>query len=186
FVSYVTTSDIINVFFIAVFQVGDRLQLLSSAVSTFEMSELLNRAISNGKIQQFWLEGIHGVAFDRLFLNTSNRLSIGEEISILLDPFAIDVNWNSNPTFIGWFFVEPYYSIINIFYASLLVSLSTLFVKSISISETSKDMLWYMVLVLMVPGWYGAYFLFVYSCFIFFIMHLFVSNKYKYTLNDCC
>ena len=179
FVLDLNTSDILSIFYISISQIGDRLQLLSSAISTYEMSESLNHAIAIGKIHPFWLEGIHGVAIDRLFFNTNNRLSIGEEISTLLDPFSTQVNWNSNPTFVGWFFVEPFFAIINILYASFLVVVATVFMKSIIISEASKDMLWYMVLVLMVPGWYGAYFLFVYSCILFFAMHLLISNKFK-------
>ncbi|WP_165803853.1 oligosaccharide repeat unit polymerase [Limnohabitans planktonicus] len=178
FLNTLSSFDLINLLQEAIIQVGDRIQLISSAISTYEISNQLGDLIAIEIVAPFWNEGIHTLAWDRLFSETQ-RLDVGKAIANILDPYSLNINWNSNPTFIGWFFIIPILSFLNIIYASLLVCITSMLIKPISTAEVTKDFLWYMILVLIIPGWYGAYVLFVYGCFLYFLLHILFISKIK-------
>ncbi|WP_143009818.1 oligosaccharide repeat unit polymerase [Propionivibrio dicarboxylicus] len=175
FLSQHVDVDVISLLEIAISQIGNRIQLISSAISTYELSTELERMVMDGNVYPFWAEGLHSLAFDRLF-SEPHKLDIGQAIANILDPFSLVENWNSNPTFIGWFFVLPYFCIFHVIYGTGLVLVSSLAFRMVSGNEISKDIFWYMVLVLLIPGWYGAFVLFTYSCVLFLIMHLLVAK----------
>jgi hypothetical protein len=178
FLDAIFSFDFISLLQGSFFQIGDRIQLISSAISTYEISNQLNDLISIGSVAPFWHEGIHALAWERLF-SESPKQDVGKAIANILDPFSVEVNWNSNPTFIGWFFIMPLLSLFNILYISMLVLVSSIVMRTISMHEVTKDLLWYMVLVLVIPGWYGGYILFVYACLLFFLIHIILNVKIK-------
>ncbi len=178
FLNTLSSFDLLNLLSDAIIQIGDRIQLISSSISTYQISNQLGELISIGLVTPFWLEGIHSLAWDRLFYE-SHRLNVGQAIANILDPNSIDINWNSNPTLIGWFFILPFFGIFNIIYASILVLLASTLIKPISKDEVTKDFFWYMILVLLIPGWYGAYILFIYGCFLYFILHILFFVKMR-------
>jgi len=156
---------------ISLAQLFDRLHLLSSAISAYLLSDNLSDNFYSGSLIPFWLEGIHGSAIYRL-LNISTNTNLGVALAKYMDPAAVDVNWNTNPTILGWIFVVPEYSLFYIIYIILLCTFSLFFMKRISNTEEAKDMIWYAWLVFLIPGWIGAFVLFVYSLAVFYILFL--------------
>lgn len=155
---------------IAVQQVFDRLQLISSSIAVHEIAPALRADYYNGLIQPFWLEGLHGLVLDRV-LGAPEPLNLGQVLALQFDPLSV-VNWNANPTLIGWFFILPQYAVLNFLYALLLGTAFVLLGRMLKNTPESSDMMWYAWLVLLIPGWYGAMFLYVYAMFLFVIMHM--------------
>lgn len=152
-------------------QVFDRFQLISSSVAVYQIAPTLRESFYRGDFFPFWLEGIHGIALYKIF-GLGQILNIGQAIAQYFDPSSVGaVNWNVNPSFIGWFFVLPGMSILNLLYAMLLCFASIVLTKMMSRRIESMDMVWYAWLVFLVPGWYGAFFLFVYALVLFVLLH---------------
>ncbi|WP_198120657.1 oligosaccharide repeat unit polymerase [Massilia rhizosphaerae] len=162
--------DVLQAMGIALQQVFDRLQLISSSIGVYQLASALGENYSQGLMYPFWLEGIHGLAIDRLF-GDPYHLSAGVAFAQQLDP-ASEVNWNANPTIIGWFFIVPQYASLNFLYALVVSALLALMGKMLKPTEESRDMVWYAWLVLLIPGWYGAFFLYVYAMFLFIVLHM--------------
>ncbi|MBN9546613.1 MAG: oligosaccharide repeat unit polymerase [Alphaproteobacteria bacterium] len=162
---------------IAVQQAFDRLQLISSSVAVHEIAPALRADYYNNMFQPFWLEGLHGLALDRL-LGRPEALNVGQVLALQLDPLSL-VNWNANPTLIGWFFILPQYAVFNFLYALLLGAVFVLLGRMLKQTPESRDMMWYAWLILLIPGWYGAMFLYVYVMFLFVALHMIFEPQKK-------
>ena len=154
---------------IAFQQVFDRLQLISSSVAVYQLAPALRVDYYNGLIQPFWLEGLHGLVLGRV-LGIPDKLDLGQSLGLQLDPLSI-INWNANPTMVGWFFILPQYAIFNFVYAILLGTAFVLLGRMLKQTRESQDMMWYAWLILIIPGWYGAMFLYVYVMALFVGLH---------------
>jgi hypothetical protein len=170
FLAVYDSVDLLQAMGIALQQVFDRLQLISSSVGVYQLASALGENFSQGLVYPFWLEGIHGLAIDRLF-GDPYHVSAGVALAQQLDP-ASEVNWNANPTMIGWFFIVPQYASLNFLYVLFVSGLLALMSKMLKQTEVSRDMVWYAWLVLLIPGWYGAFFLYVYAMFLFIALHM--------------
>jgi hypothetical protein len=170
FLAVYDSIDMFQAVGIALQQVFDRLQLISSSIGVYQLASALGENYSQGLVYPFWLEGIHGLAIDRLFGDPS-RISAGFALAAQLDP-ASEVAWNANPTMIGWFFIVPQYASLNFLYVLFISALLALMGKMLKATEESRDMVWYAWLVLLVPGWYGAFFLYVYAMALFVALHM--------------
>lgn len=147
----------------------ERLHLASSALASFELSSALSEAVNRGQVYPFWLEGLPGVAIDRI-AGYQPRQDIGQYIGYMIAPFNTDANWTSNPTFIGWTFIAPSWTLLLFTYTGVICYLSAYFTKKISSSNQAKDMLWYTWLVLLIPGWFGAFLLHLYGTIVFLLL----------------
>ncbi|VVE47696.1 hypothetical protein PMO31116_04456 [Pandoraea morbifera] len=165
---------------IALTQVFQRFQLMSSAVALYLIGPAMHDQVMQGSVYPMWLEGIHGIALDKV-LGNAPALSLGQAVAQYLDPVSLDVNWNVNPTFIGWFSVVPEWSLWNCLYAILLCAMSVCFAKLMSRRVEAMDMVWYAWLVLLIPGWYGAFFLFVYALGLMVLAHLAIDLTWRKT-----
>ena len=141
FVASFNSIDLFDVIGVSIAQIFNRLQLISSSIAVFQLSPILGGEFINNQFYPFWLEGIHGLAVDKI-LGTQPIVNLGQALALHLDPFS-NINWNSNPTFIGWFFIAPLLSVWNFSYAFTLCALIYFFVKKITSSEASSDMVWY-------------------------------------------
>ena len=143
-------------------QLLSRFQIISHSIAFSNSSNIFKEMIGNGFVYPTWLEGIHGIALDRI-LNEPMRESIASAFAHYIDPNSIDVNWNANPTLVGLMSIDPCFGIPTLVYVSLLCWLSSyFFAKSIK-TESGRDILWYAWLVYINPGWLGAFILYIYS-----------------------
>lgn len=155
-------------------QIFERLQIISSAVAIYQYSSNLYSDLNHGLIYPMWMEGIHGIAIDRIFGGPVLQ-NLGVSFAQYLDPLSSDINWNSNPTFVGWLLIDPSMSLLYVSYAVLLCLISMILVKRMSSKMLSLDMVWYAWLVYLVPGWFGAFFLFIYSLFLMYGLHIVIG-----------
>ena len=160
---------------IAVQQAFGRLQLISSSIAVHEIAPALRADYYNNMFQPFWLEGLHGLVLDRL-LGKPDALNVGQVLALQFDPLSL-VNWNANPTLIGWFFILPQYAVLNFLYALLLGTVFVLMGRMLKQTPESRDMMWYAWLILLIPGWYGAMFLYVYVMFLFVALHVIFGRR---------
>ena len=154
-----------------------RFQVTSMVVEVIRMSDLIQVEFTNGKFTPFWLEGLHGIIFNRLF-TAEKYIPIGVAFTQYGDFGAqFDVgDWNTNIGYVGWFFIAPYLIPLYIFYTFLLGFFSFYLVKKIGISESSKDMLWLAWLVYLMPPWFAAFTGFIYTLFLFLVIKLILSR----------
>lgn len=155
-------------------QIFDRLQIVSSAIAVYEYSADLYSDLAHGLIYPLWMEGIHGVAIDRISGYPALQ-NLGVAFAKYLDPLSSDVNWNSNPTFVGWLLIDPEMSLAYLLWAVFLCLVSVVLTRRLSTKELAFDMVWYAWLVYLIPGWFGAFFLFVYSLLLLYGLHLVIG-----------
>lgn len=150
-----------------------RFQVTSIVVEVMRLSDLLQVEFANQKFTPFWLEGLHGIVFSNLF-SGEKYLSVGVAFTKYGNfGSGFDIgDWNTNIGYVGWFFVAPYLTPIYIFYTLVLGLISFYLVKKIGISESSKDMLWLVWLVYLMPPWLAAFVGFIYALFLFLIMKI--------------
>jgi hypothetical protein len=168
FIATLDSIDLGDAVVLAVAQIFDRLQVVSSSIVMYEMSADIQKFFDHGLLYSFWQEGIHWLALDRI-LGVPPSLNMGQVLAYTLDPWADDINWNANPTLIGWFFVMPWKTAAILCY-TLFVCGATLFLaKTMVVNPETEDMVWYGWVVLIIPGWYGAFILLFYSVVLFFV-----------------
>ncbi len=159
----------INGLLFGIEQFFSRIQLFSNAVVVYSLKhELANFVITN-KVTSYWQEGIYGIIWNRIFdLPTSYNL--GEVLANFIDPQSIIGSWNSNPTFLSWLFIDPFQIGIYLLFTIALCFITMFLVKKITSSTLSLDMLWYMWLILIMPGWFASLILFLNTLIIFYVI----------------
>jgi hypothetical protein len=167
---FIATLDSINLgdaMKMAMAQIFDRLQIISDSIAMYEKSADLQNLFKHGMVYSYWQEGIHGLALDRI-IGASQSLDMGKALASILDPLTTDINWNANPTLIGWFFVLPWQTIAILGYTLVLCFATFFLTKTMASNPEAEDMVWYGWIVLLIPGWYGAFILLLYSLVLFF------------------
>jgi len=160
----------IDLILLGVNQIFERLQLVSSLAAVYQLRDKLSDLYGSGSISAFWLEGIHGTILSRV-LGKSDPASMGRGVAKLLDPEVVGiVNWNSNPTLTSWLIVSPLESVSFVLYIIVVVSFFGLMMRFLSDTKTSKDAIFYMLLVIVIPGWLGAMILYLYAVLLFFLI----------------
>jgi len=146
----------------------NRLQVTSIVVEVIRLSDQLQLAFASGKFTPFWMEGLHGITFDRLFYGEKS-ISIGIFFTSIGDfgwQFEVG-DWNTNIGYVGWFFIAPYLIPIYILYTLFLGFVSFFIVKKIGITESAEDMLWFVWLIYLMPPWPAAFVNFIYALVVF-------------------
>lgn len=161
-------------------QIFERLQLVSSQLVVYQNISELGSKLSDGKILPFWLEGIHGLAYERI-LGLEPVSNLGVSLANLIDPVQTEINWNANPGYASWLFLSPFLTPFYIFYTLGLIFFAVLLVKHMSAKICAMDMLWFACLVYVIPGWLASFVLFVYSIIIFYLFHFFVNVVFRKT-----
>ncbi len=158
-------------------QIISRLQVTSMVVEVMHLSDFLQNKFVQGDFAPFWMEGLHGIAYDRLFIG-SKTVPIGVAFTEYADfnwKFEVG-DWNTNIGYVGWFYIAPFLSGFYVLYTLLLSSLSVILVKLIGKSPLSMNMLWYIWLVYLLPPWFGAFVGFIYALVIFLFIKIIVSK----------
>lgn len=157
-------------------QLVSRFQTTANLVEVIHMKELLQNEFSQGKFTAFWMEGLHGIAFERLFYNEKS-IPIGVAFTGYADFDSIFEigSWNTNISFVGWFFIAPYLIPLYIIYTVFLAGLSFFLMRKLDASKQAEDMLWFSWLIYLLPPWHSAFVLFLYSLLVFIVMKFIFS-----------
>lgn len=159
-------------------QIIARIQLLSNITAIVSLESQIKFFINSGNVLSYWQEGIYGLIVSKLFHQDLVTTNLGEVLANVIDPTSILGSWNSNPTFLAWPVLEPL-SIIPCFIFTITLCFLTVFLaKKISDAPLGMDLVWYMWLILIVPGWFASLVLFVHSLFVFLIS-LFLFKEVK-------
>ena len=151
-------------------QIFERLQLISSQLVVYQYSLELADGLFSGLIAPFWMEGIHGIAYERIF-GLEPVVNLGVSLANLIDPVQVEINWNANPGYASWFFLSPFLAPLYVAYTLGLIFVAVWLVKRMSVRISSMDMLWFACLLYVVPGWLASFVLFVHSLIIFYLFH---------------
>jgi hypothetical protein len=154
-----------------------RIQLVSDVVVVFQNSHVLAGEIAHGIVNPFWREGLLGLTLDRLLgIRTPD---LGVALADRIDPFHLN-NWNVNPGYVGWFFIQPWAIPLLVLYTAVLCWISMYLVKKLAARQTSLDMLWFAWLSYLVPAWLASMVLFTFVLFAFHCLHLVASLYFKW------
>ena len=153
-----------------------RLQVVSLLAEVIDRSSQLQADYASFKFLPFWLEGLHGIAFDRIFYG-QERDSIGVLLNQYLNP-NFEGSGNTNISYPGWFFIAPYLAPIYICYTLTLGFLSMYFIKKIKNDNMAKDTIWLVWVMYLMPPWLGAMIKFIYSALFFLILKKLFSRKF--------
>jgi hypothetical protein len=154
-------------------QIFERLQLISSQLVVYQFSTELADGLDSRSIAPFWMEGIHGLAYERI-LGLTSAPNLGVGLANLIDPVQVDVSWNTNPGYASWFFLMPLYFPLYIVYTLGQIYFAVFLVRRMSPAVSALDMLWFACLLYMIPGWLASFVLFVHSLVLFYLFHVFV------------
>ncbi|MFM5806864.1 oligosaccharide repeat unit polymerase [Aeromonas veronii] len=159
-------------------QVITRFQLLSNALAVYEVREYLNDKLVAGDIVPYWAESIYGIIFHKM-LNLSYGINLGEMMANIISSSPFDTSWNSNPSFLAWFFIEPSSSICYILFVLTLCAVSMFICKLSSGTGLYLDLIWFSWLIYVLPGWNASLVLFVHAqiIFLFMIMIVFLLSR---------
>jgi len=169
-------SDYFSLIGDGILQVVSRFQTTSNLVEVIRLRELLQSEFLRGSFTPFWMEGLHGIVFERLFYS-ARSIPIGVAFTGYGDfNYIFDIgSWNTNIAFAGWFFIAPFLIPIYIAYTIFLGFLSFFLTRKISSLKQSEDMLWFMWLIYILPPWHSAFILFIYSLILFVVLKGIVS-----------
>ena len=154
-----------------------RLQLTSMMVEVIRLRDTLQTGFENGDFYPFWMEGLHGIFFDKLF-HGEKIMNIGVAFTMYEDFWGkvFDVgSYNVSLGYASWFFITPYLAPFYVIYTLLLGFVSYFLVKKIGISELSEDMLWFYWLGLLLAGWLAVFVTFIYALLLFLIIKIIFS-----------
>ncbi|MCU7995605.1 oligosaccharide repeat unit polymerase [Shewanella glacialipiscicola] len=154
-----------------------RIQLTSILVEVINLKDRLQTHFISGDFQPFWMEGLHGIFIERLFLGYKSN-NIGVAFTEYANfGWAFDVgDWNINVSLPAWFFISPYLSVFYLIYIFLLCFFSVLLIKLIGETDESKDLVWLTWLVYLLPLWLGTFVAFIYALIVFLVLKLVLSN----------
>lgn len=154
-----------------------RLHLVSVVTVVLQSSHELAAKITQGLVNPFWREGLLGLTLDRL--SGIRTPDLGVAIADQLDPFH-ESNYNANPGFVGWFFIQPWAIPLFILYSGLLCWISIYLVKKLAPKQNALDMLWFAWCLYLVPGWIASFILFSFVLVVFHAMHLAAALYYRW------
>jgi hypothetical protein len=146
-----------------------RLHLVSNVIAVFQNSHRLAQDVDAGLVNPFWREGVLGSVLDRL--SGIRTPDLGVVLAQTISPWQ-ETNWNSNPGYVGWFFVLPWVISLYFLYTAALGWISVYLVKKIKSDAMVLDMLWFAWCLYLVPGWIAAFTLFVVSLVVFHLLHI--------------
>lgn len=150
-----------------------RLQVTSIVSEVMRLSELLQSEYAKGMFAPFWLDGVHGIAWDRA-TGSPKTPSVGVAFT-QYETFSWEAavgDWNTNIGYVGWFFISPMLAPVYVLYTLALCFLSFYLVRKIGISDAARDMLWLFWLVYILPPWFAAMVTVLQALLIFLLVKL--------------
>lgn len=166
----VSDDGVTEVIFASVDQIFQRIHLVSSTIAVIQNNDNLSDSLDSGDLLPFWKEGIYGIALDKI-LGKESKGDLGVALAKTIAPEEVNINWNSNPGFLSWIFIDPIMAPIYLAYVFGLLWLSMILVKKLGPEIAAFDMLWFAYLNYLLPGWIASCVLFLNSLLLFYIAH---------------
>ena len=152
---------------LSVEKVIGRIQVLSHAQIISENAYIFQQVFPY-KPNPFWNEGIVGIIIDRLF-GVERGAESGQALAAFIAP-QLGGSWNVNPSVIGWLHMHIEVLPLALIYLLGLCVLSALLQKRLNDTKGAFDRLWFIWLILIVPGWIAQFVSFVMAQFLFFLV----------------
>ena len=164
-----TSDDYALLFQTGIHQLMGRLQLASNVVDLWANARTVQTAFQDHQILPFWLEGLHGIIFNRV--TGHDALPISGWFTNVGDfpprPLEADSDWNTNTSWIGWFIACPELIPLYLLYTFALCYISMRLMAKTSRNRISRDFIWLAWLLYLLPGWLGAFTSFIYGQVVF-------------------
>jgi len=168
-------SDYGDLLVMAILQIFERLHHVSNLIVVYQNANVFSHYLEAGQMMPFWMEGIHGLAIYRI-TGITPLADFGHVLADVIEPMQTDVSWNANPTFAGWFFVAPFWSLLYLTYVFGLMTFAIVIIKRLRGTIFAYDMLWFACLSYLLAGWLASFVLLVHSFIVFYLFHLFVNR----------
>lgn len=185
FSTHLEATDYWNLVGYGINHIIGRLQSVAYVVDVMRLSDFLQDKFATGDFVPFWMEGLHGIIYERVFYG-ARPTYIGVAYTSYQDfGFAYDVgDWNVSLGYVSWFFIAPYLIPLYILYTFLLGFISFFILRKIGVTELSKDMLWYAWLVYLMAPWFATFVGFIYAMFVFLVIQIFFSSTPSVRFNS--
>lgn len=161
-----SSTGFLDLYFNMLLTVFERFQHVSNVYFSLYSSEILKNKIDSGYTGMFYTDGWY--LYFMINSLTDSLANFHEPIQATLASFIYpNVSWKSQIGLSGWFF-EPVYYFFILLYALLLIIITSsfnYFLKSKSIHLLS----YYLLIILLVHGWFNDYLIYIQALFIFFI-----------------
>jgi hypothetical protein len=150
---------------LALEKIVGRLQTVSPAYLIFDQPAYFDAMRARGVSGNFWSEGILGVIADAV--TNALRLQEGPQTLATLIAPDLDSSWNVNPSLVGWLGIYGAMAPLAALYVLILAFLSHVLMKVVANTENGRDALWYIWLLLIIPGWIAQFVSFVWGLVVF-------------------
>lgn len=167
-------SDYFTILYQGLAQVLGRLQVTSVMVEVIRLSDLLQSEFAKGAFTPFWLEGLHGILYERLFVGDKSipiSVTFTQYADFGFQSAALG-DWNVNTGILSWFFIAPALAPLYLIYIFCLGMLSVYLVRKIGANPSAKDMVWLAWLVYLMPPWFPAFITFIQALVIMLAMRV--------------
>jgi len=149
-----------------------RIQITSAVEEVIRNGAALRASLDSDAFAPFWLEGLHGIAYDRLFL-PDVRPTLGFELAYQIN--SAKVRFNVNPGWVGWLYVAPYLIPVYCIYTMALCFASFWFAKKIGSHAMLFDLIWLSWFSFLVTGWLATFVAFIYALAVYLLLTIFLS-----------
>lgn len=150
-------------------QFFSRIQIFSNATVLFSIKDQISAYMDTHLVNSFWNEGLYGLIWNRIAGDPAEN-NLGEIFAYFIDPHSILGSWNSNPSFLAWFFIYPFQFATYLLFVSILCFLTIMIMKKITAEKLASDMIWFMWLILILPGWFASFVLLLNTLLIFYFV----------------
>lgn len=159
-----TWSSYVDSLFLGVEHIIGRIQLVSTLYQTITNSQLLQELYESGTVLPFWLEGMHGVIYEKLLYGERTYSLATAVLGTEMFSHSDRVVGTSvtNLSYASWFFVTPILSIFYILYTLFILFLSVCMIKLNGSTKESLNLLWFVWFIYLFPPWFGSIISFVY------------------------
>jgi hypothetical protein len=136
-----------------------RIQVVSHAQVIADNASYFQRQVATGGIAPFWREGVLGIIWDRQLGNVHPPES-SQALASFIAP-SLDSSWNVNPSMTGWLTMHAEQLPLALLYLSLLCAASIVLAQLIEQRTAFRDVIWFIWLVFLLPGWIAQFVSFV-------------------------
>jgi len=157
-----------------------RLQVTSMVTEVIRMRDLLQEEYAANRFAPYWYDGVHANGLDRM-LGQPKSHAIGvafTEYGRFQSTAANVGDWNTNIGYVGWFFIAPLQAPLYIAFTLGICFLTNYLVRKLGGGDSTRDMLWLMWLVYLMPPWYGAVVTFVQALTLFLMLRIFFAKRW--------
>jgi hypothetical protein len=175
--SNLSSADYITLIVDGITHLIGRIQSISPMVDVIRLSDFLQVKFSKGEFTPFWMEGLHGITLNRLFVG-DRPMYIGVAFTNYEDfSFHYDVgDWSVSLGYASWFFITPHLIPLYILYTFVLGLFSFWLIKKIGWTVLTEDMLWFSWLLYILAPWLATFIAFLYALFVFLILKILFAH----------